>query len=49
MTIADSCKQLNIIQKGSILDVASFLDFKVSKISNTNPIYKKSQFFILFS
>ena len=39
MTIADSYKLLNI-KKGSILDVASFLDFRVSQISNTNLKYK---------
>ena len=37
--IADSYKLLNI-KKGSILDVASFLDFRVLQISNTNPKYK---------
>ena len=37
MTIADSYK-LFYIKKGSILHVASFLDFRVSQISNTNPI-----------
>ena len=36
MTTADSCKLLN---KGSIL-VASFLNFRVSQISNTNSKYK---------
>ena len=39
MTIADSYKLLNI-KKSSILDVASFLDFRVLQISNTNPKYK---------
>ena len=39
MTIADSYKLLNI-KKGSILDVASFLDFRVLQISNTNSKYK---------
>ena len=38
MTIADSCKLLNI-KKGSILDVASLLDFRVLQISNINPKY----------
>ena len=37
MTIADSYK-LFYIKKGSILDVASFFDFRISQISNTNPI-----------
>ena len=39
MTIADSYKLLNI-KKGSILDVATILDFRVLQISNTNPKYK---------
>ena len=39
MTITDTYKLLNI-RKGSILDVASFLDFWVSQISNINPKYK---------
>ena len=39
MTIADSYKLLNI-KKSSILDVGSFLDFRISQISNTNPKYK---------
>ena len=40
MTMADSYKLLNIIKKGSILDVATLFDFRVSQISNMNPIYK---------
>ena len=40
MTIGDSY-ELFYIKKGSILDVASFLDFRVSQISNTNPISNK--------
>ena len=43
MTIADSYNVLNI-KKSSILDVASFLDFRISQISNTNPKYKKVSF-----
>ena len=39
MTVAGSYMLLNI-RKGSILDVENFLDFRVSQISNTNPIYK---------
>ena len=39
MTIADSYKLLNI-KKGSILDIASFLDFRVLQISNANSKYK---------
>ena len=39
MTIADTYKLLNI-RKGSSLDVASFLDFRISQISNINPKYK---------
>ena len=39
MTIADSYKLLNI-KNSSILDVASFLDFKILQISNTSPKYK---------
>ena len=35
LTIADSYKLLSI-KKCSILDVASFLGFRVSQISNTN-------------
>ena len=40
--IADTYKSLNIIKRGSISDILSFLDFRVSQISNTNPIYKSS-------
>ena len=43
MTIADSFNVLNI-KKSSILDVASFLDFRISQILNTNPKYKKVSF-----
>ena len=43
ITIADSYKLLSI-KKCSILDVASFLGFRVSQISNTNPIQIKSIF-----
>ena len=39
LTIADSYKLLSI-KKCSIVDVASFLAFRVSQISNTNPKYK---------
>ena len=39
MTIADWYKLLNT-KKGSILDAASFLDFRVSQTSNSNPKYK---------
>ena len=39
MTLADFYKLLNI-KKGAILYVASFLDFRVSQISNINPKYK---------
>ena len=39
MTIADSYKLLKI-KSSSILDVASFFDFKILQISNTNPKYK---------
>ena len=39
MKIADSYKLLNI-KKCSILDVTSFLDFRVSEVSNTNLKHK---------
>ena len=39
MRLADSYKLLNV-KKGSILDIASFLDFRVLQISNTNSKYK---------
>ena len=39
MTIAGSYKLLST-KKGSILDVASFLDIRILQILNTNPKYK---------
>ena len=39
MTISNSYKLLNI-KKGSILNVASFLDFRVLHILTTDPEYK---------
>ena len=45
-TIADSYKPLIIIKKGFILNLASFLDFRVSQIPNTSPMYKYSHSFL---